>query len=356
MPDIRNARTLFPATRKMAYFNTAAVSLASTALADAYRRYIDHWLTEGLDFPRGDAAGETARTAAARLIGTDRGTLALIATVSAAAGLVAAQFGPAAPGESVVIGEREYASNHFAWRMLERKGYEVRAIRFTNGGMEPDAVAAKVDERTRLLAFSAVQSATGHRSRITELGQLAHAFGALVFVDAVQLVGALPVGDLAEVDVLAFADHKFLLNAGRGVGYCYLAPRVQERFTPINAGWKAGRVPYQSFFGPTMDLSPTASRFDSPISWLAAIGDEAAFAMIDDFGAEAIYARNRELEAMVRSGLAEAGWDPIELPEENRSTIVSVPLDDGEGTSLLAHLREQGVVAAVRDGNLRLSL
>ena len=358
MPDIRSARELFPATRNVAYLNTAAVGLASTALADAYRGYLDEWLDRGLDLVRGDAAGEVARTAVARLIGASRDDIALIATVSAAAGLVAAQFGPAEPGENIIIGEREYSSNHFAWRMLERKGYEVHSVPFRNGGMEPDLVAERINEQTRLLAFSSVQSATGHRSRTAELGRLAHAVGAIVFVDATQQVGALPVApdELAAVDVLSFADHKFLLNAGRGVGYVYLSKAVQDWFTPVNAGWKAGRIPYQSFYGPGMDLSPTASRFDSPIGWLAAIGDQAALALMESFGADAIYARNRELEAVLRAGLAEAGWAPLDLPPENRSTIVAVPLPDGEHAPLLAHLKEQGVVAAVRDGNLRLSL
>jgi selenocysteine lyase/cysteine desulfurase len=68
-----------------------------------------------------------------------------------------------------------------------------------------------------------------------------------VAVDAAQLVGALPVaGDLPHVDVLAVPDHKFLLNAGRGMGDCYLSPRVQERFVPINAGWRAGAIPFDS--------------------------------------------------------------------------------------------------------------
>ena len=101
-----------------------------------------------------------------------------------------------------------------------------------------------MDAGTRLVAFSGVQSATGHRSDIAAISGLAHNVGAVVFVDGTQLVGALPVGgDLQHVDVLAASDHKFLLNAGRGMGYCYLSLAAQRRFTPINAGWKAGAVP-----------------------------------------------------------------------------------------------------------------
>lgn len=105
--DIREARDLFPATATSAYFNTAAVGLASKALTAAYHRYVDEWSERGLDYTRGEAAAEVARTSVATLIGADRSDVALIASVSAAAGLVDAQFGPAGAGQNVVIGERE---------------------------------------------------------------------------------------------------------------------------------------------------------------------------------------------------------------------------------------------------------
>jgi cysteine desulfurase/selenocysteine lyase len=355
--DVRAARSLFPATDKAAYFNTAAVGLASRTLLAAYHRYVDAWTETGLDYVRGEAAGESARTSVAALIGADRSDVALIASVSAAAGLVAAQFGPASRGQNVVIGEREYSSNHYPWRLLAKKGYEVRQVPFRNGGLEPDDIDLRVDAATVLVAFSGVQTATGHRSDIQAISAIARRVGAIVFVDGSQLVGALPVAeDLGDVDVLAVSDHKFLLNAGRGLGYCYLSREIQDRFVPINAGWKAGRVPLESFFGPTMELSPTASRFDNSISWLAAIGNEAALSVFDVFGVDAIYGRNRELAAVLRASLSEVGWPPVDLPEANRSSIVSVPLGDAEPAQLLAELQRRGVMCSARDGHLRLAI
>lgn len=354
---IRDARDLFPATARSAYFNTAAVGLASHALTSAYHRYVDAWSESGLDYVRGEAAAETARTSVAALIGADRSEIALIASVSAAAGLVAAQLGPAASGQNVVIGEREYSSNHFPWRLLAGKGYDVRQVPFRNGGLEPDDIARYVDRGTQLVAFSGVQAASGHRSDIAAISGLARAGGALVFVDGSQMVGAMSVADdLEHVDVLATSDHKFLMNAGRGVGYCYLSSVMQDRFVPVTAGWKAGREPFDSFFGPDMDLSATASRFDNSISWLAAIGDEAALSVFDTFGSDAIFSRNLELADLLRSRLTEIGREPVDLPVVNRSTIVSVPFGDAAPAELLRHLSERGIVCAARDGNLRLAI
>ena len=354
---ISQARRLFPATADRVYVNTAAVGLASRQLMDTYHEVVNEWGRAGFDYGRGELAAEQARSVVAGLIGARVGDIALIPSVSAAAGLVAAQFGPARAGENIVIGQREYSSNHFPWRQLTRKGYQVRQVPFRNGGLEPDDVDRHVDHNTRLLAFSAVQTASGHRSDIPAISGLARAVGAMVFVDGAQLVGALPVApDLRHVDVLAAPDHKFLLNAGRGMGYCYLAPAVQERFTPINAGWKAGAIPFDSFFGPEMTLSATASRFDNSISWLAAIGNQTALAAFDLFGADAVYARNRELAATLRAALSNVGWNPVDLPDRNQSTIVSVPLHAVDHSAILGTLSGRGIVASARDGHLRLAV
>ncbi|WP_154344639.1 aminotransferase class V-fold PLP-dependent enzyme [Agromyces kandeliae] len=356
--DIREARGLFPATEDSAYLNTAAVGLASRRLATASEQYLADWVASGLDFVRGESAGENARAAAAGLIGADPTEVALIASVSAAAGLVAAQLGSEDPaGGSVVIGEREFSSNHFPWRMLAHRGYEVRQVPFRNGGLDPADVAAHVDRRTRLIAVSAVQTASGHRTEIPAVGELARSVGALLFVDGAQWVGALPVAqDLEWIDVLATPDHKFLLNAGRGMGYCYVAPRARERLTPVAPGWKAGATPFESYFGPDMHLSTTASRFDQSISWFAAVGDEAALSVFDAFGADAVYARNVELSNLLRAALGEIGWAPVDLPDANRSTIVSVPFGERDPRELLGRLKERRIIGAARDGNLRLSI
>ena len=355
--DITEARRLFPATTGRAYFNTAAVGLASGRLAETSHAVVDEWVTHGLDWPLGERAANQARSAVARLIGADTADLALIPSVSSAAGLVAAQLGVAGAGENVVIGEREYSSNHFPWRQLAHKGYDVRQVPFRQGGLDPDDVGRRVDGGTRLVAFSGVQSATGHRSDIAAISALARDVGAIVFVDASQMVGALPVApELPHADVLVTADHKFLLNAGRGMGYCYLSRPMQERFIPINAGWRAGEDPFASFYGPDMQLSPTASRFDSSISWLAAIGNTVALDVLERFGPDAVHARNRELERALRAALARVGWDALDLPPANRSTIVSIPLGDLEPARLVRALADEGVVCSARDGALRLSV
>jgi cysteine desulfurase/selenocysteine lyase len=355
--DLSTARALFPATRTTAYLNTAAVGLASTRLADAHARTIESWTTNGFDYVRGEAAASACRIAVARLIGASADDVALIPSVSSAAGLVAAQFLAAAPGENLVIGEQEYSSNHFPWRQLATRGYDVRLAAFRDGGLPPEEIDRHADGGTRLIAVSAVQTATGHRTDLAGIAAVAREHGALLFVDASQSVGALDVAaDTAVADFMAFSDHKFLLHAGRGMGYLYILRDRQPDLVPFGAGWRAGAEPLASFFGPRMALSQTASRFDSSISWLAAIGNEACLDLIHEIGPARIYARNRDLADRLRSRLAEAGIPALEPGAAHHSHIVAVPLPAERLSTAPARLLAHGVTASLRAGFIRFGL
>ena len=173
------------------YLNTAAVGLGSTLLHESYREFTAQWLDSGLDFVRAEKAADRSRELFARLIGASARDVALVASVSAAAGLVAGQFTQAGPGETLVIGAQEYSSNHFPWRQLAQRGYAVRQVPFHHGGMEAEFVRQHVDGGTRLIAVSAIQTASGHRSDLAALSSIARSVGAWLFVDASQAAGAV---------------------------------------------------------------------------------------------------------------------------------------------------------------------
>jgi cysteine desulfurase / selenocysteine lyase len=162
--------------------------------------------------------------------------------------------------------------------------------------------------------------------------------------------------DTAVADFMAFSDHKFLLNAGRGMGYLYIRRNRQAQLVPFGAGWRAGAEPFSSFFGPGMALSDTASWFDASISWLAAIGNKACLQLINEVGPERIYARNLELSDYLRSQLTARGLSPLDLGAGQRSHIIALPLTQTRPEDVLARLKARGVAASARGGYLRLAI
>ena len=124
--------------------------------------------------------------------------------------------------------------------LRDREGIELDFVDIGDGADE-DAVLGAFDavigERTRLVALSHVQYATGIRLPIPAIAALAHERGAIVVVDGAQSVGAIPVTlDELGADILAVPAQKWLLGP-EGMGAIAVPRAARERLRPAFAGF-----------------------------------------------------------------------------------------------------------------------
>jgi selenocysteine lyase/cysteine desulfurase len=119
-------------------------------------------------------------------------------------------------------------------------------------------------------------------------------------------------------------------------------------------GWKASRKPVESFYGPAMDLSPTASKLDASLTWFAALAEQAALGIFRRFGVQALLDRNARLSRRLHEALYANVSAFVPFPEQRRSTIVSIPVNDTD--AVMTRLRDANVIASVRAGRVRLAL
>ncbi|MDQ1058838.1 selenocysteine lyase/cysteine desulfurase [Arthrobacter globiformis] len=117
--------------------------------------------------------------------------------------------------------------------------------------------------------------------------------------------------------------------------------------------WKAARLPLESFLGTDMEPSPTASKLDASLAWFPALADQVALAVLRRFGIGTVLERNALLAVHLRNALEAEGVSFRSFPERQRSTIVSVPVDDPD--AVMARLRRANVVVSVRAGRIRLA-
>jgi selenocysteine lyase/cysteine desulfurase len=352
--NITEVRGLFPGLAGVIYLNTATMAVGCSPAREAYERAVERWSRGRFDWMEAEEAGEGARAVFAQIVGADADEIAIVPAVSTGAGIVATNLPPAKPGENVLVAGGEFSSNYFPWLLLRERGYEVRVVAASSPHPSADQYDELADEGTRLIAVSAVHSPTGYRSDLSTLSRIAARSGAWLFVDACQAAGAVPLDVRRDnIDFLAAASHKFLLGS-RGMGYLFVRRQLLDRIRPVFPGWKAGRKPHESFYGPGMDLSPTASKLDTSLVWFAALAERAALGMFERLGIARILDRNTQLSRRLHDALVarQPGFRPF--PDEHRSTIVSVPVDDTDG--VMARLRAANVVASVRAGRVRLSL
>lgn len=347
-------RQLFPGLKDTIYLNTASVNVGCAPARAAYELAVERWSAGRFDWMEAEQAGEAARAMFAEIVGATAGEIAIVPAVSTAAGIVAANLPDAKHGENIVVAGNEFTSNYFPWLLLRERGYEVRAVAPAGDGVSAEVFGQAADGGTRLIAVSAVHSPNGYRADLDALSRVAARSGAWFFVDACQAAGAVPLDVVRDgVDFLAAASHKFLLGS-RGMGYLYVRRELLDRLRPIVPGWKAARKPAESFYGPAMDLSPTASKLDASLAWFPALADQAALGIFRRFGTTALLDRNARLVRHLQDALAAQGSAFSPFPDPHRSTIISVPVADTE--AIMARFRQANVVASVRAGRVRLAV
>jgi len=116
-------------------------------------------------------------------------------------------------GDEIVVTELDHHANVAPWQALEHeRGINPRMVRMApeTGQLDWDDLERKINRHTRLVAVGAASNALGTISDVRRIGQVAHAHGALFFVDAVHYAPhALIDVQEFDCDFLACSAYKF---------------------------------------------------------------------------------------------------------------------------------------------------
>jgi len=339
-----------------AYLDYAGIGIVREPARAAMRAAIDGVLAHGsAEYGQFFTARGAARKAAAALLQCEEDEVALTANTSAGLQLVADGL-DWRPGDEIVVFERDFPANVQPWRALERQGAVLRWVPMREGRYELADIAAAISAATRLIAVSHVHFVTGAAVDLAAIVQLAHPAGALVCVDAIQSLGAMPIRPaLSGVDFLAAGGHKWL-GGPPGTGLLYCRRDRLDRLAGAPLGWfgydgsdqifgrEAGHLRY------ALPPRPAARRFEGAM--LNFVGIAGLAAAIDELlavGPDAVWARVRTRAEGLRATLVERGF----AVTPGDSGIVSVAADDGAAIS--AALEEGGVHCSYVDGHIRIS-
>ena len=356
MPSLSTTyRHEFPACANGAYLNCAAVAPGSMRV----RAAINAWLDDHV--ARGSMASEhwwtrvaEVRARIAELVGAAPEEIAFVRSTSHGLAMVAEGLDWRAGDEVAVASALEYPSNVYAWKHLADRGVGVRELRVVDGAVTPESVEEAIGPRTRLVAVSSVQFATGHRTDVDAIGRICRDRDVLFVVDAIQQAGAFPIDVKASgIHAMAACSHKWMLGL-LGIGFLYVDRDLLPGLRPALVGWHSVEDPF-AFDGTRFDLRTDASRLEEAAPTFPMVyGLGAAVDMLLAAGVADIAAHISGLLDRAAGALETIGCEVSPAPE-HRAGILMVRPPAADVDALAEACAERGIAVSVRRGRLRLS-
>jgi len=349
-------RQEFPITRNYNFQNHAAVAPLSHRAAEAVRHYLNH--SEENSYLRGGfyKHAQRVRAQVAMLMNANPDEVTFTKNTSEGLSLVANGLSWQS-GDNVVISNVEFPANVYPWQALRDRGVQVRMALEEDGRVPLERLTELIDSRTRVVAISSVQYASGFRTDLATLGEYCQSKGVLLCVDAIQSLGVFPIDVQAmNIDFLAADGHKWLC-APEGAGIFYVRKELQGHLRPTTVGWLSMKDPF-NFGKYQFEFADSARRYDSGSYNLAGIyGLGAAVELLLEIGIENVAKRLIHLTDRLTEGLRDKGYRILSsrAPSE-ASGILAFFSDVHDHDQIQRHLQtEHRIVIAVRCGRLRAS-
>lgn len=345
-------RDEFPVTKNLIYLNHAAVAPLTRRAALAMQGLAQDALDFGsLHYGDWMATYEGVRTATARLIHADRREIAIVKNTSEGIATVAMGIGWKR-GDVVVAFEEEFPSNFYPWKRLEAMGVEVRWLSVFDE-LERIERAAK---GAKLLAISFVQYLSGYRVNLEAIGDICSRQGCIFLVDAIQGMGAFPIDvRVAKIDALAADGHKWLLGP-EGCGVLFVRRELQEQIEPVEFGW-TNVARYADYASRDMTLRPDAGRYEcGTLNTIGCYGLRASIELLLEVGIENVSTAVQALGDQIANGARELGFEMLGgRSGETGAGIVSIRKEGLDAHLIVKRLKDKGIIAAPRQGWVRLS-
>lgn len=281
-----------------------------------------------------EALAENARSAAARFLGADPDEIIFGQNMTALNFTLSRTLGRGlAAGDEIIVTRLDHDANVAPWLDLaEDKDLVVRHV-----DVHPDTtldladLERKLGPRTKVVAFPWAANSVGTIVDAARVASLAHAVGALAWIDAVQYAPHLPMDVKAiGADVLVFSAYKL---CGPHLGIAYGRREVLEAWRPYKAR-PAGTASLGSRFevgSPSFEL---LGGFAATMEYLDSIG-----------GLDAILGWEHELGARFLAGLPESATI-YGLPRTtDRVPIFLLNLPNVAASALAADLAAQNIGA-----------
>lgn len=349
--QILKLRSHFPILREKTYLYNCSQGALSDVVEAGMREYAGGWRTSSDPWGEWVDTYESLRGEFARFINAQPDEVAIVTSASAGINPIAnaLQFDER---NKVVMGEYEFPTMGHIWLAQRPRGASIKFLDGVDNAIPAERYERAIDERTCIVPLTQVSFVNGFRSDVAAIARIAHAKGALVFLDGYQDCGTRPIDVKAlDVDFFVTGTLKYLLGPP-GLAFLYVRRDLIETLTPTMTSWMAQRDVF-AFRTKHLDLAPAARRFETgtpaiPNIYLA----RPALDFLVRVGMENIASQIERLTRAFHQGARDLG---IGSKTPAASVGPLVVLRSKDAAAMIARLTARGIVASARHDGVRFA-
>jgi cysteine desulfurase/selenocysteine lyase len=341
--------------KPLVYLDNAASAQKPRAVIDAERDVYErgyaniHRGVHYLSVHATDAYDASREKARALLNAAEPHEIVFVRGTTEAVNLVAQTWGRTnvRAGDEILITALEHHSNIVPWQMLcEERGARLAvAPILDSGAVDLDAFERLLTPRTRMVSVAHLSNALGTVLPVKRIAELAHAAGALVFVDGAQAVPRMPVDVRAlGADFYAFSSHK--VYGPSGVGVLYGRTELLDAMPPYQGG--GDMIRSVTFEKTTYNALPYKFEAGTP-NIAGGIAFGAALDYVTGIGLARIEAHERDLLAYATESLSGIPEATIVGTAPEKAGVLSFVLEGVHPHDIGTVLDREGI--AVRTGH-----
>lgn len=146
-------------------------------------------------------------------------------------------------GDEILLTTLDHDANFSPWAALAEKGVVIRKvdIRESDCTLDLDDLKSKLNSKTKLVAVGYASNIVGTINPVAEITKIAHAAGAMIYIDAVHYAPHGPIDVKAlDCDFLVCSPYKFF---GPHMGTLYGKKHLLEKFKPYKVRPATDTVP-----------------------------------------------------------------------------------------------------------------
>jgi selenocysteine lyase/cysteine desulfurase len=247
--DFRNEMTV---TDSYIYFNHASIGPNPKSTTNIMKDLASSNKNGvvGIDWDPVITQFKSVRSEISQLINSSTYEIALsVSTAHGISQIISSMDWTKKDGKGIVINDLEFTSNSFPYQQISKKfGIPLYVIKSKNMNqidtIDIDDIKEQIENSSvNVIGISHVQFLNGFTIDLEKITKMAHEYGVLVLVDAIQSIGALNV-DVKKtgIDFLAAGGYKWCLGP-LSTGFMYIKQELLNSLEPI-------------FVGPTSDKKP----------------------------------------------------------------------------------------------------